>query len=52
MGTHEMEKIADVEVYIPTGGAIDTAPNKLARGLKTIRGARRGDARRNALARR
>ncbi len=38
---HDMEKIGDVSVYIPTG-AVETAAKQLAPRLKTVRGARIG----------
>src|ERR1035437_5052024 len=41
MGNHDYEEIGNVSVYVPTG-AIDTAAKKLARRIKTIRGARIG----------
>ena len=41
MATHEMQKIGDVSVYVPTGSA-DTAAKGLAPRLRSIRGARIG----------
>lgn len=41
MGMHDKETIGNTSVYVPTG-AVDTATQRLAPRLKTLRGARIG----------